>query len=717
MKILTQNLKNGRVTLLDAPVPRVTANTVLVRSKKSLVSVGTERMLHEFGKGNYFQKARSQPDKVKQVLEKIKNDGFGAAYDAVMAKLDAPLPVGNSNVGVVMKCGSNVRTLKKGNRVVSNGNHAEYISPAQNLCAPVPDAVSDDEAAFTVMGAIALQGIRLADVKIGENVVVTGLGLIGLLTVQILRANGCSVLGLDYDTNKLELARQFGAHTLHLSADADPVQYAVDFSGGYGIDAVLITASTKSNEPVAQAAKMCRKRGRIILVGVAGLELSRADFYEKELTFQVSCSYGPGRYDEVYEQKGQDYPLGFVRWTAQRNFEAVLDLMSSGRIDVKPLITKRIPFTSLDDEYAAILDDRNQLGVVIEYPDASGTTYTVRNTDEIDRKAESEVVVGVIGAGNFTSQVILPHLKKQPVRLKTIASTGGTGSAIAGRKFGFEQFTTDSDEIFHDDEINTVFITTRHDSHAPYIVKALKAGKHVFVEKPLALNRRELGTIKKEFSHASGNQLLVGFNRRFSPFALKIKELLDARSNPVSAVYVVNAGYIPPDHWTQDPEAGGGRIIGEACHFIDLLEYIIGSPVKSVRANSMNTASNQPFTGDTVSIDLSYEDGSIAAIHYFANGSGKYPKEKLTIFNEGRVLELDNFRTLRGYGFNRFRKMKTMRQRKGHTDEIATFVRRINEGGELLIPWASLERTTLAAIRATEIVYGKKGDKQQAPVQ
>jgi predicted dehydrogenase/threonine dehydrogenase-like Zn-dependent dehydrogenase len=699
-----QNLKNGKIYLTDIPVPKIIPGTLTIKTSMSVISSGTERMLLEFGKSNILSKAKSQPEKVKQVLDKIKTEGVISTLNAVFSKLDTPIKLGYSNVGSVLEVGAGVYEFEPGDRIVSNGSHSEIVNVAQNLCAKIPDSVTDEEAAFTVLGAIALQGIRLADPKVGEYVVVTGLGLLGLITVQILQTNGCRVLGFDFDKKKLALASTFGAETFDLSGEADPVGYALKFSRNKGVDSVLITASTSSNDPVRQAARMCRKRGKIVLVGVTGLELNRADFYEKELTFQVSCSYGPGRYDENYEIKGQDYPYGFVRWTAKRNFEAVLDLMARGKLDVKPLISSTFPFTEAHKAYDSLLKDKSQLGIILQYPQTTGNgAKTVLNPKaEIVSSTGTQAVVGVIGAGNFASHVILPILKKNGARLKMIASSGGTGAAISGKKFGFEQFTSDANIVFDDAEINTVFIATRHNTHAMLTVRALESGKHVFVEKPLALNEQELMEIGDAYRKSDNKHLLVGFNRRFSPYAQKMKTLIAQSSSPLTAVYVVNAGALPPDHWTLNPEVGGGRIIGEVCHFIDLLHYIVGKSIDSVHSCAIQNEEPLKLREDKVTISLSFSDGSIGTVHYFANGNKRYPKEKLTVFSDERVLELDNFKIMRGYGFKSFRKMKTWKQEKGHREEFAAFLHLIENGGRPLIEWESMEMVTRATFEAVK---------------
>ena len=680
MKQILQNLKNGATELIDKPCPQTGRHQLFIKTSASLVSAGTERMLIDFGKGNYLQKARQQPDKVRMVIDKIKTDGLMPTVDSVFAKLDTPLPLGYCNVGRVAEIGSALTAdFQVGDRVVSNGHHAEAVFISPNLCARIPETVTDEAATFTVVGAIALQGIRLAQPTLGEYFVVTGLGLIGLLAVQILVANGCQVLGIDFDSSKCALARTFGAQTVDLSKGEDPVASSVRFSHGRGVDGVLITASTKSSEPVLQAADMCRKRGRIVLVGVTGLELSRTVFYEKELSFQVSCSYGPGRYDPVYEDKALDYPFAYVRWTEQRNFEAILDLMAAGRIDVAPLITHRFPLLEAEKAYQMIAGNTEPyIGIVLTYePDQVDLSKTVTLGSE-EPVAAGAPVIGMIGAGGYAGGVLLPAMKKAGgVRFRSIASSSGVSGTHLGRKFGFASSTTDMETIFADPDINTVVITTRHNSHAALVGKGLRAGKHVFVEKPLCLTLEELAQIEALAAEHPRQILMVGFNRRFSPLVMALREALAVLPEPKAMVMTVNAGAIPMDHWTQDLKIGGGRMIGEACHFIDLLRHVAGHPIVSYDVMGMTSPAKDSF-----SVNLSFGDGSIGTVHYLANGTKSFPKERLEVFCGGRILHLDNFRSLRGHGFGKgFKNIRLWRQDKGQMEQMKAFFRAISQGG------------------------------------
>lgn len=714
MKQIFQNLSTGETELAEVPCPQVKPGCLLIQSRASLVSIGTERMVLEFGKANLLAKARQQPEKVKQVLEKIKTDGLLATVETVQAKLDKPIALGYSNAGVVLKVGDGVRGFSIGDRVISNGPHAEVVCVTQNLCAKIPDQVDDEAAPFTVVASIALQGIRLIQPTLGERIVVIGLGLVGLLTVQILQAHGCRVLGVDFNDNKLKLAESLGVETVHLAAGEDPVSSGLSFSSGRGVDAVLITASTQSNEPVHQAAQMCRKRGRIVLVGVTGLELQRSDFYDKELTFQVSCSYGPGRYDPEYEERGTDYPLGFVRWTEQRNFEAVLEMMASGRLQTKSLITHRFPFNQAPAAYQLIHESQAPLGVLLQHPELDQTRQeSITNPTVILKKVTGnsrptntvDPVIAMIGAGGFATGVLLPSLRKTGTRLKTIASLGGLNGMHAGRKFGFENTTTELDAIIKDPEINTVFITTRHDSHADLVCRALKSGKHVFVEKPLALNREQLGQVVAVYEETRKQHepgiLLTGFNRRFSPHVVKMKSLLEAVKEPKSMIMTVNAGAIPPKHWVQDPKIGGGRIIGEGCHFIDLLRFLAGAPIQRIQASKIES---KPDCADTVTFTLTFTDGSMGTVHYFSSGHKSFPKERLEVFGAGKILRLDNFQTLTGYGWPNFKRLHLWRQDKGHFGEITAFIKVVQTGTVSPIPFPELIEVTEASFKVVDLL-------------
>ena len=702
MKQILQNLSNGETNILDIPCPKVTKGTLLIASSNSLVSAGTERMLIEFGKANMLDKARKQPDKVKMVLDKIKNDGLLTTIDAVRSKLDQPLPLGYCNAGVVLE--SSVEKFSKGDRVASNGNHSEVVRVPQNLCAKIPDNVDDESAAFTVLGAIGLQGIRLVQPTIGECFVVTGLGLIGLMCVQMLRANGCRVLGIDFDSKKCKLANKFGADIVNLSKGEDPVLVAKYFSRERGVDGVLITASSQSDEIMHQSAEMCRKRGRIVLVGVVGLNLRRDDFFKKEITFQVSSSYGPGRYDPFYEEKGNDYPVGFVRWTEQRNFEAVLDMMSSGQLDVKSLISHRYDIDKAIEAYS-ILEEPSTLGIILSYPQQTKKTLKtsiINLRDKQDSVYNSELPqVGFIGAGNYASRTLIPLFKKEGAILDTLVTSGGISGVHHGNKNAFLTASTEVDDLWNNNDINTIAIVTRHHLHAAQVVDALNKGKHVFVEKPLALDLNELNLIDKAYQKANNSKslkLVVGFNRRYAPHIIKMKELLEARQSPKSIIMTINAGAISSDHWIQDELIGGGRIIGEGCHFIDLMRHLVGSGIKDFKATMVGSTPGIEVRDDKVSITLTFKDGSFGTIHYFANGSAEFPKERIEVFCENAILQMDNYRVLSGFGWSGFNKMKLLKQDKGQNACVKAYINSISKGTEPPIPYDEIMESSRVSI-------------------
>jgi predicted dehydrogenase/threonine dehydrogenase-like Zn-dependent dehydrogenase len=702
MKQVLQNLSNGNTSLVDAPCPKNIKSNVLIATSKTVVSVGTERMLVNFGKANYFNKAKQQPDKVKRVLNKIVTDGLMATVNAVRSKLDQPLPLGYCNAGVILE--SDVDGLEPGDRVVSNGNHAEVVRVPKNLCVKIPDDVDDESASFTVLGAIGLQGIRLIQPTMGECFVVTGLGLIGLLSVQMLRANGCRVLGIDLDSNKCELARKFGAETVDLSKGDDPIIIAQAFSRGRGVDGVLITAATQSDEVIHQSAEMCRKRGRIVLVGITGLNLRRDDFFKKEITFQVSASYGPGRHDSFYEDEGNDYPVGFVRWTEQRNFEAVLDMMSSGVLDVKSVITHRFDIENAIDAYS-LLDNPDALGIVLNYPSQSQEALTkskIKLNAQAPKIINSSIpCVGFIGAGNYASRILIPAFKEAGVVLDTLVTSGGISGVHHGNKNKFVTASTETKDLWSNDKINTVAIVTRHDAHAQQVLEALKSGKNVFVEKPLALTLNDLVMIDKAYHDANKSntiRLMVGFNRRYAPHIVKMKELLNSHKSAKSIIMTINAGAIPTEHWTQNSLIGGGRIIGEACHFIDLMRHLIGHKIKGFTATMMGNTPGIELREDKTSITLSFEDGSFGTIHYLANGGSTFPKERIEVFCDDAVLQMDNYRVLTGYGWPRFKTMKLFRQDKGQKACVKAFTDSIINGKESPILYEELMESSRVSI-------------------
>ena len=698
MKQVLQSLKTGETILEDVPCPKNTPHTLLIETTKSLVSAGTERMLLEFGRANWFGKIKQQPDKVKMVLEKIKTDGLLSTVNAVQAKLDQPIPLGYCNVGRVIQVGEKITGFSVGDRVVSNAYHAEIVRTSKNSCAKIPDNVSDEMAAFTVVSAVALQGIRLSQPALGECYVVFGLGLIGLLCVQILKANGCRVLGVDFDAQKCALAKSFGAEVVY-AQDEDVITRAELFSRYQGVDAVMITAATKSNALLHQAATISRRRGRIILIGVIGNEISRADFYEKELSFQVSCSYGPGRYDENYEKNGYDYPIGFVRFTMQRNFEAILDMMSVGKLNVMPLISHCFTIENVFQAYETLEHQKSVLGILIDYPadhqaQKTKTNIVIEHKNKVATKLNS-ITLGFIGAGNYAATTLVPAFKQSGVVLDSIVSSEGVNAKRLAKKWNFKNALTDDQCIFSNALINLVVIATRHNLHANQVIQAIET-KHVFVEKPLAIYAEELEKIRTAYEKNKNYLLMVGFNRRFSPLIQTIKKLLLAEQVPAVFIMTVNAGNISKAHWVHNLSVGGGRVLGEACHFIDLLCFLAGNPVEKWNAVSAKTEA------DVVTVTLSFSNGSHGTIHYFANGHQLFPKERLEVFCNGKILQLDNFRQLKGLGWKHFKKQKCRRQDKGQIACVQAFVDAIYEGKSSPISFEEIMEVSRLSIEISE---------------
>lgn len=709
MRQIIQSFKTGETILEELPAPRVSRGTLLIRTSHSLVSLGTEKMLVEFGKANLIQKAKQQPDKVKMVLDKIKSDGLLPTLETVFNKLGQPLPLGYCNVGYVEEVGEGVSAFSVGDRVASNGPHAEYVCVPQNLVAKIPDNVSQEEGAFTVISSIGLQGIRLCNPTFGETIVVIGLGLIGLLTAQMLLANGCRVIGVDIDDSKCAIAEKWGVIVINPAKGGDSVKEVLNETANVGADGVIITASAKGNSIISDAAKMSRKRGRIILVGVIGLDISRSDFYEKELTFQVSCSYGPGRYDEDYEQKGQDYPLSFVRWTEKRNFEAILQSISRGKLKVKELITERCELTKFQDIYGSIGASKSVASILV-YPAPDTNTAGESNFNTlklIDKKfPNSKGVLGLIGAGNFAQMTMLPALKRAKAQMKYIASSGGLSGTQLAKKFGVTHSTTDYKVILKDPEIDAVLVTTRHDSHSKFVTEALKSNKHVFVEKPLAINSTELENIIEVLNQDdTKGSLMVGFNRRFSPHIQAIKSHLGNNPGPMNIIATMNAGSIPANVWVHDMQVGGGRIIGEACHYLDLCVFLTGSMISEICLNALGE--NPQINSDNASILVKFKNGSNAVINYFANGSKAYSKERLEVYSNERTFIMDNFRKTLGFGATGFKDLSTKLD-KGHQAQFEKYIEFLQKGGEPLIKKSEIINVSKAVLASIESLKKRK---------
>ncbi len=684
MKQITYSLSKGIISIEEVPIPKISPNNLLIKTNCSLISSGTERMLIDFGKSNLIQKAQKQPEKLNEVINKFITDGIYPTISAVTSKLDQPIKLGYCNAGTVVAVGDNVDGFKIGDRVVSNGPHSDYVLVPKLLCSKIPDNVSFKEAVFTVIGSVGLQGIRLANATLGETFLVSGLGLLGIITCQILKANGCKVLGIDPDLEKIKFAKSLNIETLHLTKNSDPVSWAYKMTSLKGLDGAFITASTSSSDPIDIAANSCRKKGRIILLGVTGMELKRSVFYKKELSFQVSCSYGPGRYDSQYEQDANDYPLPYVRWTAQRNFEAILYSISNGSINTKPLTTKIFDICEARSAYDHLTSQQTNLGILLTYD---------QNTENIKEETNQKIIknknykrtntnskISVIGAGNYASRILIPNLKKAGGNLETICSSDGSNPTFLAKKFNFKFASTDTERFINDDVAEGIVITTRHDSHAELVQSALKAGKKVFLEKPLCLNNEELLSIKNLYYQLYAEAkvgncdfpfLMMGFNRRFANLVVNLKKSLDNISAPKSFIYTCNAGYLPKDHWLNQSKKGGGRLIGEACHFVDLLLFLSGSRISNIEINALN---DKIYLSENFTINLRFFDGSIGAVHYMSNGSKSYPKERIEVFSGGKVLRLDNFRKLSAWGIKGFSSKRSFIQDKGNFNCAKTFI-------------------------------------------
>ncbi len=714
MKQVLQNVKTGQTLVAEIPIPTPKPGTALVRTAASLVSAGTERMVVDFAQKSLLGKARARPDLARQVLDKARREGLLTTLEAALNRLDQPMPLGYSSAGTITALGQGLHGFQVGDRVACAGGgyavHAEYALVPQNLLTRLPDNVDFESAAFTTLGAIALHGFRLAQPQVGERLAVIGLGLLGQLTIRIALAAGCRVLGIDLDPERVRMAAQPGVVAVPRS---EALSHALTFSRGRGVDAVLICADTPSNDPIELAGEIARDRARVVALGAVGLHIPRKTYFAKELTFLVSRSYGPGRYDPAYEEQGRDYPIGYVRWTEGRNLEAFVDLLAEGRLEVQPLITHRFPIARAPEAYELITGQRKEpfLGVVLTYesakPDVRSATQPTQPTPHT---APRTPALGVIGAGNFATAVMLPAIRKLPgIRLVGIASASGLRAQHAADKFGFRYAASDPAQLLADPEINTIAILTRHDSHARFVVEALRAGRHVFCEKPLALNPQQLAEIEDSLLPTSDSLLLAGFNRRFAPLAQKLHAFIAARSEPLYAHYRVNAGYLPPDHWLHDPQQGGGRIIGEACHFVDFLSFLVGAPPATVSARALPDVGR--YRQDNVQITLTFPDGSLGTVTYLANGDKAFPKERVEVFAGGRVAVLDDFRSLElVHNGRRTVHRSRLRQDKGHRGIWEAFVRAITTHGEPPIPYEQLLGVMEVLFEAVEGL-GREGEE------
>jgi predicted dehydrogenase/threonine dehydrogenase-like Zn-dependent dehydrogenase len=728
MKQLLQNMKNGKATIEEVPVPTPREGFALVKTAASLVSAGTERMVVEFAEKNLVGKARSRPDLVKQVMDKARREGIVPTVQAAFNRLDQPMALGYSSAGTIVALGKNMQGFKVGQRVACAGSgfavHAEYNVVPRNLLTLLPKNVDFESAAFTTLGAIAMHGFRLAEPQIGENVAVIGLGLLGLLAIQIASAAGCNVLGIDIDPNRVALASSLGIESVRRTKAVDASQA---FTINRGFDVVLICADTSSNDPVELAAVIACDRARIVATGAVGLNIPRKIYYEKELSFINSRSYGPGRYDSSYEEDGKDYPLGYVRWTEGRNFESVVALLESGKLKVESLITHRFPIEQAAQAYEVITGKTNKpfLGVLLTYPESvekleepalslsKGSKVVKFNVQTF--KPSNVVTLGVLGAGLYANATLLPAIKNiKDIELVGIASSGGLHAQHSGKKFGFAYATSSDDEIINDPKINTVAILTRHDTHAELVIQALKASKNVFVEKPLAITSEQLKKIITMVGATRESPLLtVGFNRRFAPLAGQLFAFYKDRAEPMHVHYRVNAGYLPLNHWTQDLNIGGGRIIGEACHFIDFIIFLVGAVPVSVIAHALPdngaalSVSKGKYREDNVSMTFTFPDGSIGVVDYLANGDKSFPKERVEVFCGGKIAVLDDFRKLEMVENGKWKVVKAA-QDKGWKNEWIAFAKSIREGGQPPIPYEQLIGVTRATFAAVESLRKKQ---------
>ena len=708
MKQVVQNLKNGSTEIINVPAPKAREGNILVKTTASLVSAGTERNLVEFAEKSLVGKARSRPDLVKQVVEKARREGILTTLESAFNRLDQPLALGYSSAGTVIEVGKGVSNFKPGDRVVCAGGghavHAEFALIPENLAALLPDAVDFESGAFSTLGAISLNGIRLANPQVGEKVAIIGLGLLGLITAQLVQASGCKIAGFDIDPIRVKFARKMGVSS---AFNKDAISQFKSMTRGRGFDHVLICADTPADDTVELAAIIARDRGHVVSLGVVGLNLPRKLYFEKELNFQVSRSSGPGRYDPDYEEAGKDYPIGYVRWTEGRNLEAFVDLLDQGKIDVTQLITHRFPIEKATEAYELITGKTKDeyLGVILTYPGGMlrpESFIKLREGTHQQKKKDPGISLGVIGAGNYANAVFLPAVKKSGgITFTGIASAGGTSAQNLGNKFNFEFAASSKDEIMNHPAINTLAILTRHESHGRLSLEGLKKGKHVFCEKPLSVNKTDLRLIEKELAKKNHPYLMVGFNRRFAPFAISLKSFFENCTEPLYAHYRVNAGYLPPTHWLHDPESGGGRLVGEGCHFIDFLCYLTGQlPVK---INVSGLPDKGKYFQDNLQITLDFQDGSIGSIAYLANGSRNYSKEYLEVFSEGKVGVLDDFRklTLVEEGEKRVYRSR-FRQDKGHQAAWRAFTGAIKGNKEEPISYKELLMVSYATLASQE---------------
>lgn len=700
MKQLIQNFKTGDLYVDDVPVPSISQNTVLVENKFSLISAGTERGTVKVGKANLIGKARQRPDLVAQVLQNVKKEGLKATLNKVKTKLDSLKALGYSTSGVVRASMDSNGKFKPGDRVACAGqdyaSHAEIVNIPQNLVAKIPDNVSFEDASYTTLGAIALQGVRQAETRLGDKVCVIGLGLLGQLTIQLLKANGCQIFGIDLSNDLVKLAQENGADNALNRADSNLKSTLSTFTDGHGFDSIIITAATPSNDPIELSAEITRKKGKVIVVGAVKMDIPRdPDFYRKELDLRMSCSYGPGRYDINYEENGNDYPYAYVRYTEQRNMETFLALLSSGKISIKHLTTHSFVISEALKAYDIILGKTEEphIGILLEYPDSNKATSQITTIQKAQAK---NYQVGFIGAGSFAQSYLIPNVKNLNTTLNTVVTSKGISGKSVAQKFNFLKASTNPDDVLTNKDIQTVFIATPHNSHAKYTINALNENKNVFVEKPLAMTINELNDVKHAYQNSTG-KLMVGYNRRFSSLATKIKDEIKSSLEPKVVNIRVNAGFLEKEHWIQNPNVGGGRIIGEICHFVDLAQFFTGSKPVNVSAVSINSENAELTPNDNINITITFQNGSIANIMYLANGDKSLPKELIEVFCGGKVGRILDFRSGYLHSGNKIQKLKL--SGKGHKEEVTNFIEVLNSKESELISFESLYLTTLTTFK------------------
>ncbi|HEX3143238.1 MAG TPA: bi-domain-containing oxidoreductase [Pyrinomonadaceae bacterium] len=693
-----QNVRNGQLEVKEVPPPALQSGGLLVRTAASVISAGTEKMIMDLAKKSLIGKARERPDIVRQVLQKARSQGFVNTFHNVMTKMDKPLPLGYSAAGVVESVGDGVTDIKIGDRVAIAGagyaSHAEMNFVPRNLTALIPENVSFEQAAYTTVSAIAMQGIRLAKPELSEIVVVSGLGLIGLIAIQILKANGCRVLGMDLSRDKVELGMRLGLHEGVVLGEDDPHRAVDRFSNGRGADLTLITAATSSNQPVELAGEITRRKGRIVVVGAVGLNIPRDVYYKKELELRISMSYGPGRYDRSYEEGGLDYPYDYVRWTEARNIESVLELMSRGALDVDSLTTHRLSIQKAPDAYQMIYGATEPyVGILLEYDLKRQQEPIVSVAATNSHKKSDRLGVGFVGAGNYSSVFLLPHLKSNPaVQLTGLTSATGLNARQKAEKFGFSYCATEIQPLLEDAMIDAIFIGTRHSTHAEFTTQALNAGKHVFVEKPLVVNEEQLDAVIDSYQKANAKKttgLMVGLNRRFAPMIIKLKDALDSVS-ALQMIYRVNSGSIPTSTWLHEADEGGGMLVGEMCHFIDLMQFVCGQRPSTVYAQSLRANSQKVSDYDNLSIVISFDGGSVGTLCYNTVGNSAFPKEHLQVFGGGIAAVMDDFRSLEIVKGGRPTRVKAANQDKGQSREVSETIEAFRTRGEAPIPFAEL---------------------------